>query len=253
MVMVVAAKGGIVGKEVVYEQGGVELEGYHSYDDGKEGRRPGILIVHQWAGLSDYEKMRAEKLVELGYNVFAVDIYGKGVRPQPPQEAGEVAGKYKADRTMYRERLMAGLEILKNDARTEPGKIAAIGYCFGGTGVLELARAGSDLAGVVSFHGGLGAGEGMAAEKGVVKARVIAFHGALDPHVPPAEVSEFREEMTDAEADWQLVMFGGAVHSFTQKSAGDDASDGTAYDEKADNRSWEYMKVFLDEVFGKAT
>ena len=242
------AHAGIVGKDVAYEQGGVKLQGFHAYDDSLEGKRPGILIIHQWTGLTDYEKMRARMLAELGYNVFAADIYGEGIRPQPP-EAGEIAGKFKADRELYRARMLAGLGVLKNDGRTDASKIAAIGYCFGGTGVLELARGGTKIAGVVSFHGGLGAGQGMESKAGNVPARILCLHGAGDPFVPAAEVDAFRKEMTDAGADWQLTMFGGAVHAFTQKMAGDDISKGAAYNAKADARSWEDMQQFFSEIF----
>lgn len=241
-------KVGFAGQLVEYEHKGVTLEGYHAFDGGVEGARPGVLIVHQWTGISDHEKERADRLADLGYNVFVADVYGAGVRPQPPA-AGDEAGKYKADRELFRERMLAGLEILKADERTDAGRVAAIGYCFGGTGVLELARAGEELQGVVSFHGGLGAGDGMGAEEGGVAAKILCFHGAADPYVPPAEVSAFKEEMTEAGADWQFVSFSDAVHSFTQRSAGSDPSKGVAYDALADERSWEYMKVFFAEIF----
>lgn len=238
----------IVEKTVEYEQGGVKLEGFHTYDDEIEGKRPGILIIHQWTGLTDYEKMRAKMLAEMGYNVFAADVYGKGVRPQPPA-AGEEAGKYKADRGLYRARMLAGLDILKNDEHTDVARIAAIGYCFGGTGVLELARVGTKIAGVVSFHGGLAAAEGMEAQKGKIPAKILCLHGADDPHVPVAEVDAFQAEMRNAGADWQFNSFGGAVHAFTQKLAGDDPSTGAAYNKKADHRSWEDMQQFFAEIF----
>jgi dienelactone hydrolase len=241
----------IVGKDVEYEQGDVKLAGFHAYDDSLEGKRPGILIIHQWTGLTDYEKLRARMLAELGYNVFAADIYGAGIRPQPP-EAGTVAGKYKADRELFRARMLAGLEVLKKDGRTDAGKVAAIGYCFGGTGVLELARAGTEISGVVSFHGGLAAGQGMEAKAGKIPAKVLCLHGAIDPFVPATEVEAFQKEMTDAGADWQLAMYGGAVHAFTQKMAGDDISKGAAYNAKADERSWEDMQQFFSEIFGES-
>ncbi|MEP3211938.1 MAG: dienelactone hydrolase family protein [Luteolibacter sp.] len=241
----------VVTNSVEYEHDGTTLEGFHAYDDRVEGKRPGILIIHQWTGLTDYEKMRAKMLAELGYNVFAADIYGKGIRPQPP-EAGEYAGKYKSDRKLYRARMMAGLDVLKSDERTHASHIAAIGYCFGGTGVLELARANAEITAVASFHGGLAPAEGMEAKEGEISPIVICFHGAIDPHVSPEEVDAFQKEMTAAGADWQFVSFSGAVHAFTQKMAGDDPSKGAAYDEKADQRSWEYLKQFLDEAFGKS-
>lgn len=248
---IAASHAGIVAKDVAYEQGGVKLEGFHAYDDAFEGKRPGILIIHQWTGLTDYEKMRARMLAELGYNVVAADVYGAGIRPQPP-ESGEVAGKYKSDRPLFRARMLAGLDVLLKDQRTDTGRVAAIGYCFGGTGVLELARAGTKLSGVVSFHGGLAAGEGMEAKSGNIPAKVLCLHGAIDPHVPPAEVEAFGKEMTAAGADWQLMMYGGAVHGFTQKMAGDDISKGAAYNAKADERSWENMQQFFAGIFGES-
>jgi dienelactone hydrolase len=189
-------------------------------------------------------------LAEMGYNVFAADIYGKGIRPQPP-EAGKQAGIFKGDRALFRKRLAAGLALLKSDERTDPAKVAAIGYCFGGTGVLELARAGAEVAGVVSFHGGLDASEGFAAKPGGVVAKVLVLHGAVDPYVPADQVAAFEKEMTAAEADWQLVSYGGAVHSFTHREAGDDPSKGAAYDKVADRRSWTAMKAFFEELFGE--
>ncbi len=245
---ILAAHADIVEESVPYEHEGVKLEGFHAYDDSLDGKRPSVLIIHQWTGLTDYEKTRARMLSEMGYNVFAADVYGAGIRPQPPA-AGEEAGKYKGDRKLYRARMLAGLEILKGDERTDTSRIAAIGYCFGGTGVLELARAGTDIAGVVSFHGGLAAAPGMEAEKGNIPAKVLCLHGAIDPYVPAEEVAAFQKEMTDAEADWQFVSFGGAVHAFTQKMAGDDISKGAAYDAKADARSWEDMQQFFSEIF----
>jgi len=244
------AHAALVEKVVPYEKDGVKLEGFHVYDDAVTGKRPAVLVIHQWTGLSDYEKSRSRQLAELGYNVFALDIYGTGIRPQPP-ESGKEAGKYKSDRPLFRSRLNAGLEVLKSDERTDVSKIAAIGYCFGGTGALELAREGADIAGVVSFHGGLAAGTGLSAEEGKVSTKVLVLHGALDPHVPVDEVTGFGKEFTEAKADWQFVAYSDAVHSFTQKMAGDDPSKGSAYNEKADKRSWEAMKTFFAEIFAK--
>ncbi len=238
----------IVEEVVEYKQGETVLEGFRAYDDEIEGKRPSILIIHQWTGLTDYEKMRARMLAQAGFNVFAADVYGKGVRPQPPA-AGEEAGKYKADRELYRARMLAGLEFLKADGRTDPSKIAAIGYCFGGTGVLELARAGTEIAGVVSFHGGLGTIPGMEAKEGKIPARILCLHGAIDPYVPAEEVAAFQAEMTASKADWQLNSYGGAVHAFTQKMAGNDISKGVAYNAEADARSWSAMLLFFAEVF----
>lgn len=177
-----ALRAATVGKAIEYPVGSVLCEGWHAYDDALPGKRPGILVVHQWTGLSDYEKMRAEMLAGLGYNVFALDIYGKGVRPQPPA-SGKEAGKYKDDRALFRKRLEAGLQVLRGLPQTDPDKIAAIGYCFGGTGALELARSGAKIDGVVSFHGGLGTPSPDDARK--VACGVLVLHGADDPFVPP--------------------------------------------------------------------
>lgn len=241
--------GELVERTVEYSQGDdALLEGFHVFDDQVEGERPAVLIVHQWTGLSEYEKRRARMLAELGYNVFALDIYGKGIRPKPP-EAGQLAGKYKGDREQYRARLMAGLEVLLKDPHTDDSRVAAIGYCFGGTGVLELARAGAEISGVVSFHGGLAPADGKAADPEANMPRVLVLHGAADPYEPPAEVLKFVEEMNASKADWQMVAYGDAVHSFTQKEAGDDPSKGSAYNAKADERSWTEMNQFFNEIF----
>jgi len=244
-----SASAAIQAKAVEYKDGDTVLEGWHAYDDAIKGKRPAVLVVHQWKGLSDYEKKRAEMLAKLGYNVFCVDIYGKGIRPSTPKDAGAMAGKYKNDRTLYRQRLMAGLAILKGDKLTDTANIGSIGYCFGGTGVLELARNGADVKGVVSFHGGLATPTPEDAKN--IKAKVLACHGADDPHVPPAEVAGFEKEMRDANVDWQLVAYGNAVHSFTDWTAGNDNAKGAAYNEKADKRSWEAMKTFFSEIFSK--
>jgi dienelactone hydrolase len=245
-----SASAALVEKTVEYQHEGVTLEGFHVFDDAVTGQRPAVLVIHQWTGLTDYEKDRSRQLAQLGYNVFAADIYGKGIRPVPPA-AGQEAGKYKGNRELYRGRLKAGLEQLKKDEHTDTTKIAAIGYCFGGTGVLELARSGASISGVVSFHGGLDAADGMAATKGNVSAKVLVCHGAVDPFVPTEQVLAFGTEMDDAGADWQFVAYGSAVHGFTQKMAGNDPSKGAAYNEKADKRSWEAMKTFFAEIFAK--
>lgn len=231
---------------VEYKSGGVLCEGLHVVDTAKTGKLPGILIVHQWTGLSDNEKMRAHMLAELGYNVFAADIYGKGIRPQPPA-AGQEAGKYKADRKLYRERLLSGLEVLNKDAHTDVSKVAAIGYCFGGTGVIELARSGALIKGVVSFHGGLDSPT--PADGKNIKGKVLALHGADDPFVKAPDIAAFEQEMKDAKVDYKLVSYPGAVHAFTQKGAGNDNSKGAAYNEAADKASWEEMKAFFDRIF----
>lgn len=241
------ARSEITSKLVEYKQGDTVLEGLSVYDDSLQGKRPAILVVHQWKGLGDYEKKRAEMLAGLGYNVLAADIYGKGIRPETPQDAGAQAGKYKNDRDLMRARVRAALEVLTRNDLTDTKRVAAIGYCFGGTTVLELARSGADITGVVSFHGGLSTPTPDDARN--IRAKVLVLHGADDPNVPGPEVAAFENEMRKGGVDWQLVAFGGAVHSFTDWNAGSDNSKGAAYNEKADHRSWEIMKQFFAEIF----
>ena len=247
MAVVISTRAEIVTKSVEYKEGDTTLEGFVAYDNSVKNSRPGVLIVHQWKGLGDYEKMRAEMLAKMGYVAFACDIYGKGVRPASMQEAGAQAGKYKGDRALLRKRVKAGLETLLKQQGVDAKRVAAIGYCFGGTTALELARSGADVAGVVSFHGGLGTPTPEDAKN--IKCKVLACHGADDPNVPPAEVAGFEKEMRDGKIDWQLIAYGNAVHSFTDKSAGNDNSKGAAYNEKADRRSWEAMKDLFAEIF----
>jgi len=232
---------------VEYKQGDTTLEGFVAYDDAIQGKRPGVLVVHQWMGLTDYEKHRAEMLAQLGYVAFCADIYGKGVRPQSPAEAGAQAGKYKSDRQLLRARVNAGLDALRQQPLVDSKRIAAIGYCFGGTTVLELARSGADVAGVVSFHGGLDAPD--PADGKNIKCEVLVCHGADDPFSSPQDIAAFENEMRKGDVDWQFIQYGGAVHSFTQPMAGNDNSKGAAYNEKADKRSWEAMKQFFTEIF----
>ncbi|MBF0500004.1 MAG: dienelactone hydrolase family protein [Candidatus Riflebacteria bacterium] len=234
-------------QDMEYKEGNTTLEGFLAYDDGSTAKRPGILIVHEWTGLGDYVKFRARELAGMGYVVFGADIYGKGIRPQLPKEASEQSKKYKSDRKLLRARVLAGLEELKKHPLVDPTKIAAIGYCFGGTTVLELARSGADIKGVISFHGGL---DSLTPEDGKnIKARVLVLHGADDPYASAEDVKKFQDELRQAKVDWQMVYYGGAVHSFTMKDAGNDPSKGAAYDEKADKRSWEAMRLFFTELF----
>lgn len=231
---------------VEYQAGDVLCEGLHVVDTAKTGKLPSVLIIHQWTGLSENEKMRARMLAELGYNVFAADVYGKGIRPQPPA-AGQEAGKYKTNRKLYRERMLAALDVLVKQPQTDAAQVAAIGYCFGGTGVIELARSGALLKGVASFHGGLDSPA--PADGKNIKGKVLALHGADDPFVPAKDIAAFEQEMKDAKVDYKLVSYPGAVHSFTQKAAGNDNSKGAAYNEAADKASWEEMKAFFDRIF----
>ncbi len=234
-------------KVVEYKQGDQILEGYLAWDDAVTGLRPGVLVVHEWTGLGDYAKMRTRKLAELGYIAFAADIYGKGIRPATSQEAGAQAGIYKKNPKLMRQRVCAGLDVLRREPLCDPKRVAAIGYCFGGTCVLELARSGAGVAGVVSFHGGLATASPADAKN--IRGKVLVLHGGDDPHVPPKEVEAFEDEMRAAGVDWQLVVYGGAVHAFTNPGSGNDKSRGAAYNAAADRRSWQAMKAFFGEIF----
>lgn len=246
-----AAHAQVVEKDVEYKDSqGTVLEGFVAYDDAKRGKMPGVMIVHEWTGLGDYVKERARMLAKLGYVAFGADIYGKGIRPKAPKEAGEVATKYKAgDRALLRERAFAGLDELKKQPKVDVTRLAAIGYCFGGTTVLELARAGANLRGVASFHGGLDTNT--PAESGKVKAKVVAYHGAEDPTMSAEVIKGFQDEMRKAKADWTFTEYAGAFHSFTNPHAvGKDAMPGMAeYNAAADQRSWASLQDFLKEWF----
>jgi len=228
---------------VEYKAGETVCEGWHAVDAAKAGKKPGVLIVHQWTGVSENEKMRAKMLAELGYNVFVCDVYGKGIRPQPP-EAGKEAGKYKTDRGLLRSRVVAGLDVLRKDPGTDPARIAVIGYCFGGTAAIELARSGAQVKSVVSFHGGLDSPT--PADGKNIKCKVLALHGADDPFVPKEDIAAFESEMSAAGVDYKLVQYPGAVHAFTQKAAGNDNSKGAAYNAAADKASWDEMNRFFE-------
>lgn len=236
-------------RSVEYRQGNTRLVGYLAFPKDVTGPLPGILVVHEWMGLNDYAKHRADQLAELGYIAFAADIYGDGKIAANREEAGKLAGSYKNDRPLLRARVAAGLATLKAQPGVAGDKIAAIGYCFGGTTVLELARSGADIAGVVSFHGGLDTPTPQDAKN--IRAKVLALHGADDPYVPADQVAAFENEMRQAGVDWQLIVYGGAVHGFTNPANGTDNSKGAAYNALADARSWVAMQQFFNELFAK--
>ena len=242
----VSAQAKIVTRTVEYHQGDATLAGYLAYDDSQSGKRPGVLVVHQWLGLTAYEENRAVKLAQLGYVAFCADIYGKGVRPQSLKDAGTEATKYKTDRARLRLRVNAGLDELKKSDLVDTQRVAAIGYCFGGTTVIELARSGAELKGIVSFHGGLDSPT--PADGKNIKCQVLVCHGADDPFEKAEDLAAFEKEMRDAGVDWRLIKYGGAVHSFTQPMA-DGNPPGAKYNERADKRSWADMKSFFAEIF----
>jgi dienelactone hydrolase len=235
------------GEAVEYKDGDVALEGYLAMPAGKP--KAGVLVVHEWWGLDDYARHRAEQLAELGYAAFALDMYGKGVHTDDPKVATELSGKLRGgpDRKDMRRRAALGLDVLKSKAKTEHN--AAIGYCFGGTTVLELARSGAELKGVVSFHGGLATPDLGDAKN--IKCKVLACCGGDDGFVSAEELANFEKEMRDAKVDWVLMKFGGANHSFTNPDADKHKIPGLSYNEHADKRSWKAMQDFFDEIFAK--
>ena len=232
---------------VKYRSGDVEMHGFLAYADDPSARRPGVLIAPEWIGVNDYARGRARQLAGMGYVAFVLDPYGGGKNAANPQEAAAWSTELKNNRRELRARATAAFDVLRQHPRVDGRKVAAIGYCFGGTTVLELARSGADLPGVVSFHGGLSTD--MPAGEGALKAKVLVCHGAVDPFVKDEEVAAFRNEMEAAKADYQLIAYGGAVHSFTNPDAGGRGMAGVAYNEKADRRSWEAMKDFFGEIF----
>lgn len=240
------AHAAIVKKALDYHLAGKTYEGYIAYDDAVKKARPGILVTHDWMGITDRTKAKVEELAEMGFVGFAVDVYGKGVRPQTTDEAAKLSGGFKKDRTALRIRMQQGLKTLRDQTQVDKQKLLAIGYCFGGTAVLELARAGADLRGVTTFHGGLDSPKPEDGKK--IKGKVLALHGADDPFVSATDLAAFENEMRSNKVNWQLIKYGGAVHSFTDKSAGTDNAKGAAYNADADRRSWQAFKNFLEDT-----
>ena len=231
---------------VDYKQGDTTLEGWLVYDDAKQGKRPGVVVFPAWNGPDEDAKGRAQMLAKLGYVAFVADVYGKGVRPQGPKDAGAEAGKYMKNRPLLTERAKLAYDQLRKNSMVNPAKIAAIGYCFGGAGALDLARSGAPLVDTVTFHGDLTSPTPQ--DDNNIKGRVLALHGAADPIVNAQAQDAFKKEMTDAHVKWEMVLYGGAVHSFTQKGAGNDPSKGAAYNEYADKQSWAEMTRLFRET-----
>lgn len=232
-------------KEVIdYTIDGSPYEGFLISQD--DSPRPTVLISHAWAGLGDYEKQKADDLAALGYNVFAIDMYGKGQRGTSVEENQQLMSTLTNDRALLRKRIKAAYETAQAMSCVDENKIAAIGYCFGGLCVLDLARSGVAVKGVGSFHGFFNPPENLPNE--LIKAKVIAFHGYDDPMVPPEEIDKLSKEMNDAGVDWQIHSYGLTYHAFTNPAA-QDASAGTVFSEKANRRSWKTLTAFLEEVF----
>jgi len=249
VVLAGTAHADVVGKDVEYAHGDVALQGYVAYDDAREGKLPGVLVVHAWRGHGENAKTKARELAKLGYVAFALDMYGKGVYAKNNDEARKLATGFYGNRELMRTRAQAGLAQLKAQPQVDPERLAAIGFCFGGTVVLELARHGEDLDGVVSFHGGLKFED--TPEEGQVKARVLVCHGADDPMVPPEDVVKLWKELQQAKARYELLVLSGAVHAFTDQGAGDDPSRGVAYNAEATRVAWHAMHGMFRELFAR--
>lgn len=241
----------IQGEEVVYTANGDTLKGYLAYDAGVEGKRSGVLVVHEWWGHNEYARQRARMLAELGYIALAVDMYGNGKQANHPDDAGKFAGEVMQNLDVAVKRFNAARELLQNHPYTDAESIAAIGYCFGGGVVLHMARIGADLDGVVSFHGSLGAM--YKPEPGTIKAKILVCHGADDPFIPADQVESFKKEMDDAGADYTFIAYEGAKHSFTNPDAdkfGAQFNLPLAYNKAADEKSWQDMRDFFKKLWG---
>ncbi len=230
-----------------YSHDGQACEGFAVWDE-DGGKRPGILIFPEWNGVGEYTQKRAKMLGELGFNAFVVDVYGKGIRPNTPQTCEAEMMKYATNRPLLRQRARRGLDELRKVANTDLSRLAAIGYCFGGMAVLEMARDGqNDLLGVVSFHGVLATPTPLKPD--TYKGKILALHGANDPVVPDDMTLGFWKEMRDAKANWEFVAYGKAVHTFTNWLMPEDGPPPAAYNKQADQRSWTAMNNFFDEIF----
>jgi dienelactone hydrolase len=233
-------------KPISYSDENQKLEGFLANPQKKINNGNAVLLLPAWMGIDNNAKENATELAKLGFTSFVADIYGIDQRPTNTSEAGQVAGSFKKDYKLYQKRIQLALDQLVK-AGANPEKIAVIGYCFGGTGALEAARSNMKVKGVVSFHGGLGRDATRTIE--TINPKVLVLHGADDFYVPETEVKAFQDEMRTAKADWQMVYYANAVHSFTHKDAGNDNSKGAAYNEKAAKRSWTAMLAFFKEIF----
>lgn len=240
----------IKSKAVHYQHDDEQLTGYLYWDEAIDGKRPGVLVVHEWWGLNDYAKKRAKMLAELGYVAFAADMFGNGKVTDKPAQAQEWMQEITTDVDGWRERASLGLLQLKQSGLADEKRVAAVGYCFGGATVFQLAYAGSDVLGVVSFHGALPAAPAEA--KGRIKARILAFHGAADNFVAPEVVQNFQEKLQESQADWEFVVFGGDVrHGFTNPGAALFGIENLKYDAQSDFDSWERMKLMFSDLFAE--
>lgn len=244
-----AAQAAVKTEPVEYKDGDTALKGFISYDDALEGKRPGVILVHEWWGLNDYAKQRAEMLAELGYVAFAIDMYGDDKVTEHGEDAKAWMTQITRNVEAWQKRALLGLDILKKHELVDTDYTAAIGYCFGGATVMQMAYAGADLDGVVSFHGSLP--PATEAQQKNIKTSILVAHGEADGFVPPERIAAFKQALDAADVDWQMMTYGGVKHSFTNPGADEYGIDGVKYDEKADERSWALMQSFLDEVFSE--
>ena len=247
---IVVASAAVHGEEVSYTADGLTMKGYLAYDDALKGKRPGVLVVHEWWGHNEYARMRARKLAEMGYVALAVDMYGNGKQALHPDDAGKFAGEVSKDPATATARFSAAMKVLKEHPNTDPNHIAAIGYCFGGSIVLNMARQGMDLDGVASFHGGLTTTT--PAKPGMVKAKMLVCNGAADSFVTPEDIAGFKKEMDAAKADYEFIEYAGAKHAFTNPAADENGKKFNlplAYNVEADKKSWADLQAFLKKIF----
>ncbi|MFN0135155.1 MAG: dienelactone hydrolase family protein [Phycisphaerae bacterium] len=249
LTLAAAAQAEIKTKAIDYKHGDVVLEGYMVWDDARKGPQPGVLLVHEWWGVTEHTKSMTRQVAEMGYVAFALDMYGKDVVTDSVDQAGKLAGQFKGNPALMRDRAKAGFDEFTKQPEVDKSRVAAIGFCFGGTTVLNMAYSGLALRGVVSFHGGLV--PPMDADRGNVKAKILVLHGADDPLVPDVAIKTFQDGVRKAKADWQMVYYGNAVHSFTNPAADKVGIDGVKYDAATDKRSRGHIKVFFDEVLAK--
>lgn len=245
-----AVQAAVVEKEIDYESQNVTLKGFITYDDAISGLRPGVLVVHEWWGHNDYVRERARMLAKLGYVAMAVDMYGDGKVAAHPDDAKKFSAEVKRNLPLAKARFMAALATINNQTMIDSERVAAIGYCFGGAIVLEMARAGMDLDAVVSFHGSLATSQQV--RPGMIKAKVLVAHGGADPMVNDEQITAFIHEMNQAGADFQIKIYEGAGHSFTNPAAdeyGVRFNLPLKYDRQADEASWDAMRALLEEVF----
>ncbi|HEY8751330.1 MAG TPA: dienelactone hydrolase family protein [Tepidisphaeraceae bacterium] len=243
-----AARAAIKSEPVEYRLGDMTFKSVIVYDDAVSGKLPGIAVYPEWWGLDDYAKHRAQMLAELGYVAIAVDLYGNGQSTQDPAQAGKWAGALKADRKVLRDRANAGLEQLKKNSRVDGAKLGAIGYCFGGATAIELGRSGADVKAIATFHAALDSPS--PADGKNIKGRLLVCHGGDDTFETPKDIEAFEQEMRQNHVDWEMNVYGGAVHSFSNPGADKHGIPGIAYNAKADQRSWQAMRTLFEEVFG---